>query len=248
MIKKRNPGDVAKPVIVPGSSLPIVAGRTIHRPSSPTNREELVPLLTTERLGSYLAATASADAAIKLYEWNMAVSASVLKLTGIVEVVLRNALDHELQSWITSKYPGASWFDRAPLDTHGQADLVKARSRATRHGKYSERHGRVIAELTLGFWRYLVESRYLTSIWMPATHKAFPNGPFDPLQRQRAVKQHLQQLHFVRNRAAHHEPIHTRNLANDFNTALELLSWVTPNAASWAHEISSLPGIISRKP
>lgn len=248
MKAKRNPGDLARPVIVPGSSPTIIPGRARHHGPPETDRARLIPLLTAERLGSYLAVAGNVDDAIKLYEWNMAASASVMELTGVVEVVLRNALDRELQRWVATKHPGDSWFDRAPLDAQGHADLEKARSRATRKGKRPELHGRVVAELTLGFWRYLIESRYLTSIWMPATHKAFPNGPHDPRQRQREVRQRLQQLHFVRNRAAHHEPIHARNLMKDFDMALELLDWVTPNAASWASEISSLPEVISRRP
>ena len=35
----------------------------------------------------------------------------------------------------------------------------------------------MIAELSLGFWRYLVESRYFTALWVPATHAAFPTAP-----------------------------------------------------------------------
>ncbi|MCG7415770.1 hypothetical protein MHK74_14600 [Microbacterium aurum] len=40
----------------------------------------------------------------------------------------------------------------------------------------AERLARVIAELSRGFWRYLVESRYLTSLWVPSTHAAFAHG------------------------------------------------------------------------
>lgn len=214
----------------------------------PLNRSKLLPLLTAERLGSYLRVSSSTEEAIRLYEWNMAAGASVMELTGIVEVVARNALDRELRHWAETKHPGSVWFDRVPLDPKGRADVIKARSRATRNGRRDEVHGRVIAELTLGFWRYLVESRYLTSLWIPATHSAFPHGNQDLRQRQREVKSILQQLHFVRNRAAHHEPIHTRDLARDFVLALKLLGWVSSDAAEWARTTSSLPDVLRRKP
>lgn len=68
------------------------------------------------------------------------------------------------------------WFDVVPLDTRGKRDLRRARERASHNGRASEIHGKVIAELTVGFWRCLVESRYLTSLWVPSTHRSFPGG------------------------------------------------------------------------
>ncbi len=141
--------------------------------------EDLLAYITVERLGSYLGGACDGDLkrAFQLYEWNMRASASVMELTSMIEVIVRNALDRELKVWAARRQPGASWFDIAPLDTHGRADVSKARSRATRGGKREEVHGRVIADLSLGFWRYLVESRYLTALWVPATHAAFAHGP-----------------------------------------------------------------------
>ncbi|WP_146234103.1 hypothetical protein [Curtobacterium sp. MCPF17_046] len=105
-----------------------------------------------------------------------------------------------------------------------------------------------MAELSFGFWRYLVESRYLTALWTPALHRAFPEGPVDVLTRQRQVRARLQQLHFVRNRAAHHEPIHQRDLRRDHDYAIELLRWVSPIAAEWASATTSLPAVLDARP
>lgn len=209
--------------------------------------DELERLITAERLRSYTSRTGSTTGALRLYEWNMRASASVMELTGVVEVVARNALDQELRAW-TADRTGAPWFDVAPLDARGRADLAKARARASRDGRRDEVHGRVIAELGFGFWRYLVESRYLTALWTPALHRAFPQGPADSLTRQREVRGRLQQLHFVRNRAAHHEPIHARNLQRDHDYALELLGWISPHAAVWAAETTSLRAVLRARP
>jgi hypothetical protein len=209
--------------------------------------DELERLITAERLRSYTERTGSTTGALQLYEWNMRASASVMELTGVVEVVARNALDQELRAW-TADRTGAPWFDVAPLDARGRADLAKARARASRDGRRDEVHGRVIAELGFGFWRYLVESRYLTALWTPALHRAFPQGPADFLTRQREVRGRLQQLHFVRNRAAHHEPIHARDLQRDHDYALELLGWISPHAAVWAAETTSLRAVLRARP
>lgn len=106
----------------------------------------------------------------------------------------------------------------------------------------------MIAELPLGFWRYLVESRYLTAFWIPATHRAFPAGNPDLRSRQRDVAFRMQQLNFIRNRAAHHEPIHSRDLGRDLQSALDLAEWISPAAASWVAATTSLPSIISSRP
>lgn len=95
--------------------------------------------------------------------------------------------------------------------------------------------GKVIAELPVGFWRFLVESRYFTTLWIPANHAAFPGGPADARDRQRAVAGRLQQLTFVRNRAAHHEPIHKRDLIKDLRSATDLAGGVSARRLDERH-------------
>ncbi|WP_336696850.1 hypothetical protein [Curtobacterium sp. USHLN213] len=209
--------------------------------------DELERLITPDRLRSYTERTGSSTGALRLYEWNMRAAASVMELTGVVEVVARNALDRELSDWAAGR-TGSPWFDVAPLDGRGSADLAKARARASRNGRLDEVHGRVIAELTFGFWRYLVESRYHTSLWVPDLHRAFPRGPDNLRMRRSEVTRRLQQLHFVRNRAAHHEPIHARDLQRDHDYALELLGWISPHAAAWAADTTSLRAVLRARP
>lgn len=186
--------------------------------------EALASLLSAERLGSYLSwSSGDLPAAFALYEWNMTASAAIMHTTGMVEVVIRNAMDRALVERGNAR-GWQSWFDGAPLDQRGRVDVRKARDRATRFGREAEVHGKVVAELSLGFWRYLAASRYLTALWTPALYRAFPAGPSDKRQQQREVDRHLQNLLLVRNRAAHHEPIHRRNLAQDLRASIEIAS------------------------
>ena len=209
---------------------------------------DLRDLLTAERLGSYFDACAGdLEAAFHLYEWNMAASAAVMMTTGMVEVVVRNALDSQLRAWAATKH-AASWLDAAPLDQRGRADVAKARDRATRFGRVPEVHGKVVAELSLGFWRYLVAQRYLTTLWVPALHRAFPHGDLDVRQRREQVERHLTGLMLVRNRAAHHEPIHRRDLLGDLAAAVEVAQWVHPAAGAWLKARSTLTEVVAGKP
>lgn len=206
----------------------------------------LSDLLTRARLSSYLEVTPSLSGALELYEWNMRAAASILELTGMVEVVTRNALDRQLTRWAAGRGV-PDWPDHAPLDPRGRQDLRAASDRAGRASALPSR-GRVIAELSFGFWRYLVSSRYHASLWVPSLHRAFPSGPADLRARRREVEQRMRGLHVVRNRAAHHEPIHRRDLERDRTDAIDLLGWVDPVAATWAERTSSLRGVLEQRP
>lgn len=178
----------------------------------------------------------------------MAASAAVMEMTSMVEVIVRNALDAALTGWASTRAPGTSWLDLADLDDRGREDVAKARNRATRWGKVPEVHGKVIAELSLGFWRFLVESRYYGPLWVPAAYRAFPHGPEDRRTCQKAVAARMKQLMVVRNRAAHHEPIHRRALDNDLRAATDLSMWVSQDAGAWLAEKNSLKDHIARHP
>jgi hypothetical protein len=58
----------------------------------------------------------------------------------------------------------------------------------------------------------------------------------------------LQQLSYVRNRAAHHEPIHRRDLLKDLDSAIELAAWVSPDAAGWIAGTATVKQTVLGKP
>ncbi|MBA4607741.1 hypothetical protein H1W00_04555 [Aeromicrobium sp. Marseille-Q0843] len=210
------------------------------------NDVRIAGLLTHERLSSYLAVTPDLGEAIRLYEWNVEASASLMATTGMVEVIVRNALDERLAEWAAARGKGP-WFDLAPLDQRGRRDIVKARERASKRGREPVVHGKVVAELSFGFWRYLVARRYHASLWVPALHRAFPQGHADLRERRRQVEDRLTSLTIVRNRAAHHEPIHRRNLLSDLRAAKELASWGDVEAGAWVGAKSSVEWLVDRR-
>jgi len=205
-------------------------------------------LLTMARLDSYLASSGNdIGRALALYEWNLTASAAVMQTTAIAEVVVRNALDAQLVTWAAARGLG-TWLDVIPLDRRGRADTAKAVERATNFGRRDRTHGKVVAELNLGFWRYLTAQRYHASLWVPALHRAFPGGDRDLRTRRRQVERHLADLMMVRNRAAHHEPIHRRDLSKDLAAAVALVTWVHPEAGAWISEKSAIPAALSDRP
>ncbi|MBM7366238.1 hypothetical protein [Gordonia hydrophobica] len=215
-----------------------------------TNSDSAVlgSLLTVTRLRSYLAATrGDLPAALRLYDWNTVVSAAVLATVAMVEVVVRNAMDTQLTLWADRRGED-SWLETIPLESRGLDDLDRAQKAVEVRGVSAQFHDHVVAELGLGFWRYLAAQRYLTSLWVPALGKAFPHGYRDVRERRRAVERRLAALTIVRNRVAHHEPIHRRDLSADLRAAVELATWVHPIAGEWVATRSPLEPVIARRP
>lgn len=219
----------------------------MSQPTPPVDYQDLLVLLTAERLGSYLsAAKGDIDAAFALYEWNIEVAAAALSLTAMVEVVLRNALDNEMRTWASARGQ-TDWLNDAPLDIQGRSDVNKARDRAAR-GRQTVTHGHVVAELNLGFWRFLMSRRYLTSLWIPALQHAFPHATGDARLKQRILEGHTQQLLYLRNRAAHHEPLHRRDLWADLDRSLQLARAIHPTAGAWVATHQQLGKVLERRP
>ncbi|MCF8601883.1 hypothetical protein L5I01_00765 [Gordonia sp. HY442] len=204
--------------------------------------------ITPVRLQSYQsAARGDLHAALRLYDWNAVASAAVLMTVAMVEVITRNAMDSQLSAW-AARRGEPSWFETIPLDGKALAALEHAFRKVEAAPCGNDFHGKVVAELSFGFWRILVAQRYLTSLWVPALNKAFPYGYRDIRERRFRVEQNLAALVAVRNRAAHHEPIHGRDLLADLRSAVEVATWVDVDAGAWVAARSPLESVVRRRP
>lgn len=114
-------------------------------------RDEMIRLLSVPRLSTYSAACGGdIKAAIDLYQWNLEVSSALFTAIHYFEVALRNTIDVRL----TKDFGGSqSWFDapETPLSNGGKKKVNQAKKWVTEAGHHVN-HGRVIAELSLGFW------------------------------------------------------------------------------------------------
>lgn len=198
--------------------------------------------LSRDRLSSYMEVTGGdLLQALDLYKWNIALSGALFEAIAVVEVVVRNEIDLNLRTWAQSF--GADWMDIAPLDEKGRADIAKARSRNAK----SPSHGKVLAELNFGFWRFLVANRYLHTIWIPTMNGAFPNLGGHPGERRKVVERSIERLWFLRNRIGHHEPIHTRNVERDIIAITSLLEWICPDTSAWATDQRRVQDILLQR-
>lgn len=78
--------------------------------------------------------------------------------------------------------------------------------------------GKIIAELTLYFWKRLYGPEYDQSLWRTSLKRTFP---FKKLSRAEVAIQ-LEQIYQARNRLAHHEPV----LHKRFTDTMQAINFV----------------------
>lgn len=203
--------------------------------------------LSVERLGAYRAAAGGdVDQAIRLYEWNSALAGAFFEILGHFEVVVRNALHSQLTVWHSAAGRPGEWYDDPAniLDDHRHDEIAIARDRLRKAGK-TETPGRVVAELNFGFWRFLLDKRYQPILWAQALRHAFPN--LTP-QTRRSVYRPVVQLNELRNRIAHHEPVHHLNLTAYHGDLLQILDYIDHDVAAWVGGLSRVPTVLLQRP
>lgn len=204
--------------------------------------------LSVERLAPYRAAVGGdLERALRLYEWNREVAAALGATLGDLEVVLRNAMNDQLTAWTTARFGQPRWYLDPGQVLTGDAldDIARARRRATNNGR-TETPGRVMAELGLGFWRYLLAGRYERTLWLPCLRQAFPGLRGRGMRRD--VNDAVRDLHLVRNRIAHHEPIHNRPLAQLHTTAMTVSEWICPVSRQWIERRCRVARVLAVRP
>ena len=80
-------------------------------------------------------------------------------------------------------------------------------------------HGKIIAELTLYFWKKLYGPDYEQTLWRESLKRTFPHKKL----KRADIAAHLEHIYQTRNRLAHHEPV----LHNRFKDTMKSINFVT---------------------
>jgi hypothetical protein len=67
-------------------------------------------------------------------------------------------------------------------------------------------------------------------------------------QRRREIHEPLKRLNRLRNRIAHHEPIHQRDLRRDHNDVMRVIAAICPVTAGWVEQNSSIKATLAARP
>ncbi|MFI6299768.1 hypothetical protein ACIBEJ_49795 [Nonomuraea sp. NPDC050790] len=198
--------------------------------------------LSDPRLAPYLRSSgADAAQAERLYYWNLEAAAAFYGPLHFLEVSLRNAFHRAL----CVKYSRPNWWEAAPLSSHGARHVRKAAEHAADNvgSRRLVVSDDIVAELTFGFWVYLISRRYDRHFWVPALHAAF----HDCSETRRDLHDGLTSLVLFRNRIMHHEPVHSRDLAADYAKLCRMLGYVEPEAAGVLPQMDRVAEVLSRR-
>lgn len=228
--------------------------------------------LSTSRFDTYRQLGVDDDHAWALYQWNKELSSAAMWLACDLEVALRNTIHNQLELHFARSDWWASPDLRLDDETRGM--LAKA---VTKHRKALDRGtatpGRVIADLMFGSWVNLVGAGgrtslgekldYETNLWRPAIRLGFATGQTNARGRQRRptrqdVFDRAANFKKLRNRMAHHEPIHQGivshgggsriSLVDVWNGGLELLGWMNGDLAHLHMTEQLVPTIYAARP
>lgn len=175
--------------------------------------------ISRPRLHRYRRTMKTKEEAIALYLWNVALSEALYPALHFFEIALRNATHDAL----TAHFGKPNWFVDPLILTENrhQEQVLEAiqKLRRDRKGQYlgsdtdlafPREPGRVVAELSLGFWVNLYSDPYASTLVRWAATNAFPNAP-DAVRLRRhqsAIYPRLREVVDLRNRIFHNEPIY----------------------------------------
>jgi len=199
--------------------------------------EALWTVLSRERLeGGYGGIEMPRPDVLTRYLWNMALCEALYPSLQAVEVALRNTLFSAAEAvYPFTRTPGhdqiACWLDIPGILLGDEPKRVAAAKSRLRDVNLPLEPGRVVAELTLGFWTALFDVRYEnTRVLWPRLfgQKIFAYAPKSKRSRK-ALSPLLNRMRLLRNRAFHHEPIwHWKDLRDQHALALDLTGWMSP--------------------
>ena len=188
--------------------------------------------ISPERLSTYVGVAGGDKAlAILLYERNILLSEGLYGVLQRLEVAVRNAFHDTLSAGLGRR----DWYDYISLFAAESEAVNTAKRKLTQNGK-PWTPGRVVAELSFGFWTALTHKRYARQLWDVHLYKAFPHRR---MSHKTAIAR-LDSLRRLRNRVAHLERILGRNLQQDLAEIVETMGWVCPTSAAWLEQTNTL--------
>ena len=181
--------------------------------------------------------------AVALYDWNTCVSAVFFEVISYTEILLRNAIDAQFLPVQHDQPAEESWLcDRGILTPKSLERVSDAILNIERMKKEPTR-ARVVANLSFGFWRALLDRHY-NSLWIEHLHRAFPNGTGN----RKEVARLMSRLNPFRNRLAHHEPIINAAIADRHDDLIEMARLIDADAAGWIQARSTVPEVLAWRP
>lgn len=198
---------------------------------TPLNILSSLDSISVARLSSYrrFFNPASDSELYGLYFWNEVLSTNFMRLTGIVEVALRNRFHLALSRYAMAQHPSRiignadanNWYEVLKLSGKSSAKVMavthdKSWNKAQNCHSFTRKHhpvspNQVIANMTFGFWAPLLDLRLSWDSIIPMIfphHRYASNaGHWNNQKNVGTVYARLETVRSLRNRVAHFEPL-----------------------------------------
>lgn len=213
--------------------------------------ENLVVLLSSNRLSSYCYGNVTYDIALERYLYNIELSKALYPVLSILEVSLRNRINDAIEKIIKQDWMLEELACQDILLKSEYKKLQDAKNKLINKHKTITKEN-LIAELSLGFWVHLCTKKYKTKLWhrknfFRIVFADYPNfSEFDKLSR---VFPLLKLLLDLRNRIFHHEIILNNPLGveNCYYSMRKLLSYISQESLLYLDRICDFREIIKKQ-
>lgn len=220
--------------------------------------------ISAPRLHKYETVCSSNKQALKLYQTNLRLSQAFYPLLSLLEVVLRNATDHEFtkyfgdNNWLRNQRNGfmsdsslnyIHWKTKQPLVNSFLKDEVNNSIKSIKRSHSTVNHSKIIADLKFGFWVALFDNTHYT-ILAGTPIRIFSNLP-QGANRQ-LVDDKLSRIRDFRNRVYHNEPILFRKDSagnpyyylskayNVYSDIQDIFNWLKLDFKTWTKRINNI--------
>ncbi|MGN6610360.1 MAG: hypothetical protein ACTHLJ_01160 [Angustibacter sp.] len=216
--------------------------------ANPQDISSVIAVVSRPRFDTYVNACAGdSQRAAALYGWNARVSAALMVPAHLAEIAVRNAVDEVLVRVYGARWPWNPTFIRSLTNpTKGyspQRDLLSCASQQPSTGK-------VIAELKFVFWEKMFTARHDVRLWERGLTTVFPHAPTTLAVKalRNRVYADLETIRRLRNRVAHHEPIFTRDIAEDLARMVDLIELRSAEVGQWARAMEDVTSLLAERP
>jgi len=179
--------------------------------------------ISKERLEKYSLIFDTTDKTIIIHKYllNTELAKALYFSIQTLETTLRNNIHNVLSKQLENE----KWFeDEAFLNPRLKIKIDDAKRKI--HKSKELTAGRIISELSFGFWTYLFGREYEQKIWNKNIKQIFPNIP-KQMATRRNLSERINTIRNLRNKVFHFDTIiHIKNLFEIHKELLEMIYWL----------------------
>lgn len=168
---------------------------------------------------------------INRYKENILISQTFYPALSILEITLRNAINTMLKTKFGENWIEKELSSQTILQDYDYNSLKETSKRVKL--KCRDEHllnGKIISNLTLGFWVSICSKKYNVSIWTKqgCFRGVFVNYPHTKQEQIHEISKKLTSIKKLRNKIFHYKPILKQKdkILNKYNEILEILSYL----------------------